>query len=228
MADAHGVPVIEDAAEAVGATYHGEWAGRFGVLGVYSFNGNKIITTSSGGMLVSDDPALIEHAQKIATQARDAAPHYQHSELGYNYRMSNVLAGIGRGQLEVLAQRVERRREIFDFYRRALVDLPGVDFMPELPGSRSNRWLTCLTLDPLQTRVSRDDVLAALAADNIEARPLWKPLHQQPLFRAAPRFGGAVADRLFNRGLCLPSGSAMTEDDLQRVVDVVRGVFPQP
>ncbi len=228
VADAHGVPVIEDAAEAVGATYHGEWAGRFGVLGVYSFNGNKIITTSSGGMLVSDDPALIEHAQKIATQARDAAPHYQHSELGYNYRMSNVLAGIGRGQLEVLAQRVERRREIFDFYRRALVDLPGVDFMPELPGSRSNRWLTCLTLDPLQTRVSRDDVLAALAADNIEARPLWKPLHQQPLFRAAPRFGGAVADRLFNRGLCLPSGSAMTEDDLQRVVDVVRGVFPQP
>lgn len=226
-ATAHGVPVIEDAAEAVGATYRGRWAGRFGVLGIYSFNGNKILTTGGGGMLVSSDPHLIERAHKLATQARDPAPHYQHSELGYNYRLSNVLAGIGRGQLLTLAQRIDRRREIFAYYRQALGDLPGVDFMPELPEGRSTRWLTCLTIDPARTGVKRDAVLAALAAGNIEARPLWKPLHQQLYYRTAGVFGGAVADRLFERGLCLPSGSAMTEADLSRVVRAVRGVFSQ-
>jgi dTDP-4-amino-4,6-dideoxygalactose transaminase len=227
VAAAHAVPVIEDAAEAVGATYRGRWAGSFGVLGVYSFNGNKILTTGGGGMLVSADPDLIERAHKLATQARDPAAHYEHSELGYNYRLSNVLAGIGRGQLVTLSERIERRRGIFEYYRQALGDLAGVDFMPELAGGRSTRWLTCLTIDPARAGVMRDLVLAALAADNIEARPLWKPLHQQPLYRTADFFGGAVADRLFQQGLCLPSGSAMTAEDLQRVVRAVRSVFPR-
>jgi pyridoxal phosphate-dependent aminotransferase EpsN len=225
VARMYGVPVVDDAAEAVGATYRGKWAGRFGAVGVYSFNGNKIITTSGGGMMVSSDAVLIERAHKLATQARDAAPHYEHSELGYNYRLSNVLAGIGRGQLQSLPQRIERRRQIFEFYRQALGGQPGVEFMPESPEGRCTRWLTCLTIDPAAAGIGRDDVLAALAADNIEARPLWKPLHEQPLYRGATRFGGQVADRLFAHGLCLPSGSAMTEDDLQRVAGVVRGVF---
>jgi pyridoxal phosphate-dependent aminotransferase EpsN len=222
----HGVPVIEDAAEAVGATYRGVWAGRFGALGVYSFNGNKILTTGGGGMIVSSDIPMIERARKLSTQARDTARHYEHSELGYNYRMSNVLAGIGRGQLQSLAARIERRREIAEFYRSALGNLPGVEFMPEPPEGRGNRWLTCMTIDPRASGVARDSILAALEADNIEARPLWKPLHQQPLYKGAPSFGGAVADRLFARGICLPSGSAMTGDDLRRVADTVRGVFP--
>jgi pyridoxal phosphate-dependent aminotransferase EpsN len=223
---AHGVPLIEDAAESVGATYRGDWAGRFGALGIYSFNGNKILTTGGGGMIVSSDTAMIEHAHKLATQARDDAPHYEHSELGYNYRMSNVLAGIGRGQLRSLAGRIERKRQIFDYYRRALGGLPGVKFMPELPEGRSTRWLTCLAIDPVASGVQRDAVLAALEADNIEARPLWKPLHRQPLYRGTPSFGGALADRLFAQGICLPSGSAMTGDDLHRVVAAVRGAFP--
>ena len=222
---AYDVPVIEDAAEAVGATYRGKWAGRFGRLGVFSFNGNKIMTTSGGGMLVSSDPALIERAKKLATQARDPAPHYEHSELGFNYRMSDVLAGIGRAQLKSLPQRIRRRRQIFDHYRRALGDLAGVGFMPELPEGRGNRWLTCLTIDPAFSDIRPAAVLAALAADDIEARPLWKPLHRQPLYAAAGSFGGSVADELFSRGICLPSGSAMTEDDLNRVVAVIRGAF---
>jgi dTDP-4-amino-4,6-dideoxygalactose transaminase len=221
----YGVPVIEDAAEAVGATYRGKWAGRFGLIGVYSFNGNKIMTTSSGGMLVSSDKALIEHAKKLATQAREPAPHYEHRELGFNYRMSNVLAGIGRGQLKSLPQRIRRRRQIFDYYRLALGDLEGVGFMPELPQASGNRWLTCMTIDPAYSDVRPQAVLAALAADDIEARPLWKPLHRQPFYSAAGRFDGSVADELFSRGLCLPSGSAMSEDDLNRVVECVRGVF---
>ena len=221
----YGIPVVEDAAEAAGATYHGRWAGSFGVCGVYSFNGNKIINTSGGGMLLSSDPALIDHARKLATQARDPAPHYEHSELGYNYRLSNVLAGIGRGQLESLPARIVRRREIFDFYHRELGGLPGVGFMPELPESRGNRWLTCLTLDPALTPVTREMVQQALEAADIEARPLWKPLHCQPLFAGAAVFGGEVAERLFARGLSLPSGSAMTEDDLRRVVRTIHGCF---
>ena len=228
VAAAHGVPVIEDAAEAVGATYRGKWAGGFGVLGIYSFNGNKILTTSGGGMILSADVALVDRAHKLATQARDLAPHYEHSELGYNYRLSNLLAGIGRGQLLSLSRRIARRREIFEIYRQALGDLPGVAFMPELPGGRATRWLTCLTIDPAVSSVSRDTVLGALEAGNIEARPLWKPLHQQPLYRGSASFGGAVADRLFERGLCLPSGSAMNEEELQRVIGVVRRAFGHP
>ncbi len=223
----YGVPVIEDAAEAAGATYRGRWAGGFGQLGIFSFNGNKIINTSGGGMLVSDDVALIEHARKLATQARDPAPHYEHSELGYNYRLSNVLAGIGRGQLQSLAARIGRRREIFAIYQRELGGLPGVEFMPEPPAGRSNRWLTCLTIDPVEAGTNRDAVLRALAADNIEGRPLWKPLHCQPLFRSTTVYGGAVAERLFATGLSLPSGSAMSDDDLGRVITAVRSVFPE-
>ena len=228
VAAVHGVPVIEDAAEAVGATYRGKWAGGFGVLGIYSFNGNKILTTSGGGMIVSSDAGLVGRAHKLATQARDNAPHYEHSELGYNYRLSNLLAGIGRGQLQSLPRRIGRRRQIFETYRQALGGLPGVAFMPELPEGRCTRWLTCLTIDPAVSGVARDAVLAALEADNIEARPLWKPLHRQPLYRGTACFGGTVADRLFDQGLCLPSGSAMTEGDLQRVVEAVRRVFGRP
>jgi len=223
----YGIPVVEDAAEAAGSTYQGQWAGGFGTCGVFSFNGNKIINTSGGGMLVSSDASLIAHARKLATQARDPAPHYEHSEMGYNYRLSNVLAGIGRGQLQSLPERIARRREIFEFYRAALGDLPGVEFMPELTQGRGNRWLTCLTIDSAVARTDRNAVLRALEAANIEARPLWKPLHRQPLFRGALCFGGAVADRLFERGLSLPSGSAMSRDDLERVITAVRGAFPQ-
>jgi dTDP-4-amino-4,6-dideoxygalactose transaminase len=224
---AYGVPVIEDAAEAAGATYRGRWAGTFGKVGVFSFNGNKILTTSGGGMIVSSNRALIDHARKLSTQAREVAAHYEHYELGYNYRMSNVLAGIGRGQLLSLGRRIETRRKIFDFYKKNLEDLPGVSFMPEPREARGNRWLTCITIDPHASGTSRDSVLRSLAADDIEARPLWKPMHRQPLFVGAPTFGGSVSERLFARGICLPSGSAMTEDDLMRVVTAVRDAFPR-
>jgi dTDP-4-amino-4,6-dideoxygalactose transaminase len=222
----HGVPLIEDAAEALGATFAGRPAGAFGRLGVFSFNGNKIITTSGGGMLVSDDANLIAHAKFLATQARDPGSHYQHSQLGFNYRLSNVLAGIGRAQLQMLPERVDSRRRIFAYYAAALQDLPGVTFMPEAPSSRSNRWLTCLTIDPAVAGVENDAVRRALEAENIEARQVWKPLHLQPVFAGCETVGGAVSERLFAQGLCLPSGSAMTEDDVQRVIKAVRGAFP--
>ena len=224
----HGVPLIEDAAEALGATFAGRPAGAFGQLAVFSFNGNKIITTSGGGMLVSADANLIARAKFLATQARDPASHYQHSQLGFNYRMSNVLAGIGRAQLQVLPERVDTRRRIFEYYAAALQDLPGVSFMPEAPSSRSNRWLTCLTIDPAKAGVDSEAVRRTLEADNIEARPVWKPLHLQPVFAGCETVGGAVSERLFTQGLCLPSGSAMTEDDVQRVIRGVRGAFPNP
>ena len=178
----HRVPMVEDAAEALGATYKGAPVGSRGVCGVFSFNGNKIITTSGGGMLVSNDKALIDKARFWATQSRDPAPHYQHSEVGFNYRMSNVLAAIGRGQLRVLADRVEARRRNFEFYQKALGDLPGIEFMPEAPWGRSTRWLTCVLVEPEKFGADRETVRLALAAENIEARPVWKPLHQQPVF----------------------------------------------
>ncbi|HEY4989403.1 MAG TPA: DegT/DnrJ/EryC1/StrS family aminotransferase, partial [Opitutaceae bacterium] len=220
------VPLIEDSAEALGATYAGRSAGSFGRMAVFSFNGNKIITTSGGGMLVSDDAALIKQARFLATQARDSGVHYQHSQLGYNYRMSNVLAGIGRGQLQVLGERVEARRRIFAYYASALQDLPGVAFMPEAALSRSNRWLTTLTIDPSSAGVDSGTVISALEAANIEARPVWKPLHLQPVFAGCEIVGGPVSEKLFALGLCLPSGSAMDESDLQRVVRTVRSAFP--
>jgi dTDP-4-amino-4,6-dideoxygalactose transaminase len=216
------VPLIEDAAEALGATYRGKAPGTFGKAGVFSFNGNKIITTSGGGMLASGDKALVDHALKLATQARDPAPHYEHSEVGYNYRLSNVLAGIGRGQLRVLEDRVAARRRNFDFYARHLGDLPGLAFMPEAPWGRHTRWLTTLTIDPVRFGADRETVRLALERDDIEARPVWKPMHLQPVFKGCEAVGGAVAEELFDRGLCLPSGSNLSEEDLRRVVRVVR------
>lgn len=221
----HDVPLIEDAAEALGATYQGESVGRFGRFGVFSFNGNKIITTSGGGMLVSKERALIERARFLASQARDEAPHYEHSTVGYNYRMSNVLAAIGRGQLRLLEDRVAARRHNFDCYRDGLGDLPGVEFMPEGSYGRSTRWLTCLTFDPARFGATRETVRQALVEENIEARPVWKPLHLQPVFSGCGRRGGAVAEDLFDRGLCLPSGSNLGDEERKRVIDIIRGQY---
>lgn len=220
----YGVPLIEDVAEALGATYRGKPPGSFGRISIYSFNGNKIITTSGGGMLVSNNPQLVAQARFLATQARDPAPHYQHSQTGYNYRLSNVLAGIGRGQLRVLGDRVAARRHNFEVYRQALGPLPGLGFMPEAPYGQSTRWLTCLTLEPDKFGADREQVRLALAAQQIEARPVWKPLHLQPLFANCERFGGAIAEDLFTRGLCLPSGSSLSVADLERVIAVIRSL----
>jgi pyridoxal phosphate-dependent aminotransferase EpsN len=219
-----GVPLVEDAAEALGATYRGRSPGVFGRAGVFSFNGNKIITTSGGGMLVSDDRGLIEHARKIATQARDVAPHYQHSEVGYNYRLSNILAAIGVAQLEVLEERVRTRRANFEYYRSEIGHLPGIELMPEAPWGRHTRWLTCLTIDPDEFGASADTVRRVLASRGIEARPLWKPMHLQPVFSQYERVGGAVAEDLFRHGICLPSGSSLTRAELDRVVETVHEV----
>ncbi|QDG51671.1 pyridoxal phosphate-dependent aminotransferase [Persicimonas caeni] len=216
------VALIEDAAEALGASYKGRAPGTFGQSGIFSFNGNKIITTSGGGMLVSDDKALIDHARKLSTQARDPAPHYQHSEIGYNYRMSNVLAGIGRGQLRVLRKRVEARRATFDYYREHLGDLPGIEFQPEADWGTHSRWLTVLTIEPDAFGASREDVRLALEAENIEARPVWKPMHMQPVFADCEMIGGSVSEELFDKGLCLPSGSTLTRADQNRIIAVVR------
>ena len=215
------VPLIEDAAEALGAAYRGRSVGTFGRLGTFSFNGNKIITTSGGGMLVSNEEALIRRTRFLATQARDPAPHYEHSVIGYNYRLSNVLAGIGRGQLRVLDQRVEEKRRIFEFYRHALADEPGIEFMPEAPYGRATRWLTCILVDPEKFGADREDVRQHLDRNNIEARPLWKPMHLQPVFAGCRCRGGAVAEGLFARGLCLPSGTNLTPEDLARVAQAV-------
>jgi dTDP-4-amino-4,6-dideoxygalactose transaminase len=224
----HGIPLVEDAAEALGATYRGRAPGTFGQAGVFSFNGNKIITTSGGGMLVAQSGELAAHARKLATQARDPAPHYEHSEVGYNYRLSNVLAAIGRGQLAVLPERVAARRANFAYYARALGGLPGVQLQPEAPWGTHSRWLTCLTLDPAAFGADRERVRLALEAENIEARPLWKPMHLQPVFAGLPCHGGGVAADLFERGLCLPSGSSLTEADLARVARAVRRAGGHP
>ena len=220
------IPIVEDAAEALGASYGGQKMGSFGKIGVLSFNGNKIITTSGGGALLSDDESLVQKARFLATQARDAAPHYQHSEIGYNYRMSNICAGIGRGQMEVIDARVAARRANFDFYQRNLGHIDGLVFQPQAEGSFSNRWLSCFTLDATQAGgVGRESIRLALEAQNIESRPLWKPMHLQPIFADAPFFGGRVCEQLFENGLCLPSGSNLEVSDLQRVVDGIQAVF---
>lgn len=215
------IALIEDAAEALGAKYKGKAPGIFGLAGFYSFNGNKIITTSGGGMIVSENKELIDKVKFWATQARDAAPHYEHSEVGYNYRMSNILAAIGRGQLRVLQDRVARKREIFQQYQSRLQLLPGVGFMPEPDFAYSTRWLTCMTVDPSLAGFGRDRLLHVLAENNIEARPTWKPMHLQPLFKENQAVGGRVSEDLFEKGICLPSGTAMTESDLERVLDII-------
>lgn len=218
ICEPHGIPLLVDAAEAVGATWRGRHAGRDATAAAFSFNGNKIITTSGGGMLASHDEAMIAHARKLATQSRDPAPHYQHSEIGYNYRMSNIVAAIGCGQLQVLDEHVDRRRAIFETYRRELGDCPGVSFMPEPPDCRSTRWLSVMLLEPGTARRTPDELRQILEARNIEARPVWKPMHLQPVFEGVRMHGGAFCERLFATGLCLPSGSAMTATDLDRVI----------
>jgi dTDP-4-amino-4,6-dideoxygalactose transaminase len=218
------VPLIEDAAEALGADYKGRAAGTMGRVGIFSFNGNKIMTTSGGGMLVSDDRGLIERARKLAQQAREPAPHYQHETIGYNYRLSNILAGIGRGQLKAVDARVRRKREINAEYRQMLEKVPGVQFMPEAPWGRPTHWLTCITVDPEEFGVDRERLRLALEAENIESRPLWKPMHLQPVFSRSEVVGGGVSEGLFENGLCLPSGPAMRSEDLERVVGVIRAL----
>ena len=226
IAGRYGVPVIEDAAEALGATYHGQKCGSFSRFGILSFNGNKIITTSGGGALLGNDEALIQKSRFLATQARDPAPHYQHSHIGYNYRLSNVLAGIGRGQMEVLPERIAQRRANFERYKAYFQQWNdrGYDirFQEEQEGMFSNRWLTCILVDPAANGgLTRETIRLALEADNIEARPLWKPMHLQPVFSGAPYFGGLTAEHLFDIGLCLPSGSNLTEGDFQRIFSVL-------
>jgi len=226
ICDEYGVPVLEDAAESLGAFYKGEPSGTFGKYGIFSFNGNKIITTSGGGMLVSNDTEGLEKARFWATQAKDPASYYQHSEMGYNYRMSSILAAIGRGQLRVLGDRVKRRREIFDAYKSELGSIPGVGFMPEAEFGKSNRWLTVMTLDPEIIKKSPFELVDYLEEENIESRPVWKPMHMQPLFQGKKYYSHeenrSISDILFKTGICLPSGTAMTERDLERVIDAIR------
>jgi dTDP-4-amino-4,6-dideoxygalactose transaminase len=225
----YGVPVLEDAAESLGASYKNKSSGTFGRVAVYSFNGNKIITTSGGGMLVADDPDLVARARKLSTQAREAAPHYEHVEPGFNYRMSNVLAGIGRGQLKVLKQRVAQRRCVFERYAHALEDLREIAWMPEPPNFHSTRWLTCFTLLGPDANARCRHVMKALERHLIEARPVWKPMHLQPLFQSSPYFAHEVnqdvSAGLFDAGICLPSGSNLSEEQQDRVMDHLRHVL---
>jgi dTDP-4-amino-4,6-dideoxygalactose transaminase len=226
IAGRYGIPVIEDAAEALGSEYMGKRVGNNTVFGILSFNGNKIITTSGGGALLSDDEALIKRARFLATQARDPAPHYQHSTIGYNYRMSNIVAGIGRGQLEVLDERVRQRRAVNAWYRGLLKDVPGVSLQTEPSGDfYSNYWLTCIIIDPEKSGTDRERLRKAFEAENIEARPLWKPMHLQPVFEGCPAYVNGTSEALFNKGLCLPSGSNLTGSEMSRIEEVLRREF---
>jgi dTDP-4-amino-4,6-dideoxygalactose transaminase len=222
IAGKYKIPVIEDAAEAIGATYNGKAMGTFGEIGIYSFNGNKIITTSGGGAMVSNDPEYIKTATFLATQARDDAPHYQHSQIGYNYRMSNIVAGIGRGQMEVLNDRVEARRKVFEFYKKGISQFKDITFVEEPQGFYANRWLTTILTDSFETR---EKIRLALEKENIDSRPLWKPMHLQPVFKEFPAYVDGTSEELFEKGLCLPSGSNLTTEDLKRVVDGIKGVL---
>jgi dTDP-4-amino-4,6-dideoxygalactose transaminase len=223
IAEKYEVPVIEDAAEALGSSINGKKCGTFGAMAVLSFNGNKIITTSGGGALVSENEAFIKKATFLATQARDPAPHYQHSHIGYNYRMSNISAGIGRGQMEVLPERIEQRRKNFSFYQKELKPFVGITLVNEPAGFFSNRWLTTILVDPEKTNgITREDIRLALEKENIESRPLWKPMHLQPVFQSFPYYGKNVAENLFENGLCLPSGSNLTAQQLERVLNVFK------
>lgn len=221
------VPVVEDAAEALGSKYNGQALGTFGNFSILSFNGNKIITTSGGGALVSARKEWIKQARFLATQARDAAPHYQHSHIGYNYRMSNVCAGIGRGQMEVLGQRVEQRRANYEFYKNAFAGIPSIRFGEEPTEAYfSNRWLSTVLIEESgEEKVDREAIRVALEEENIESRPLWKPMHLQPVFAEAPFYGDGTSEGLFKKGLCLPSGSNITNDELQRVVTTAKSCY---
>ena len=224
VANRYKIPVLEDSAEALGSEYKGRKCGTFGEYAALSFNGNKIITTSGGGALVCPNEERAKRALFYATQAREQAPHYQHEKIGYNYRMSNICAGIGRGQMFVLDEHIARRREIHDLYVKLLAGVKGVKVMcqPEGGDFNSNYWLTCITVDPEEAGFTREDVRLALDADNIESRPLWKPMHLQPVFKDAPFYGNGTSERLFEIGLCLPSGPTLTDEDIERVTKVVR------
>lgn len=222
VASKYEVPVIEDAAEAIGSTYKGKAMGTFGEIGIYSFNGNKIITTSGGGAMVSNNQEYCNKATFLATQARDAAPHYQHSNIGYNYRMSNIVAGIGRGQMEVLDKRVEARRGNYSFYKNELSSIDDIAFIDELEGFYSNRWLTTILTHNFETR---EKIRLTLENENIESRPLWKPMHLQPIFEQYPKYVNGVSEDLFDRGLCLPSGSNLTQDQKEKVVTTINTIF---
>lgn len=226
IAQKYQIPVIEDAAEALGSTYKGRACGTFGRFGILSFNGNKIITTSGGGALVCHTQEDKDQAVFLSTQARDNAPHYQHSHIGYNYRMSNIVAGIGRGQMEVLNDRVEARRKMHDFYVEIFKDIDGVDVFSEpTEDFYSNHWLSAIVVDENVTGKNREDLRLAFLEDNIESRPLWKPMHMQPVFENAPYYGTDVAEKLFDNGLCLPSGSNLSDDDRSRIGEVIKQVF---
>ena len=227
ISEKYEIPIIEDAAEALGSMYYGEKAGSFGDISILSFNGNKIITTSGGGALLSHNKEIVEKARFLSTQARDDAPHYQHSQIGYNYRMSNILAGVGRGQLEVIDERVKVRREIFDFYKHIFSNINGIVFHNEPDNNFfSNRWLTTILLDSkLCNGINREDLRLRLNEFNIESRPLWKPMHLQPVFIKYPSYLNGVSENLFNNGLCLPSGSAMTKYDLNRIEKAIHEIF---
>ncbi|PEJ58713.1 pyridoxal phosphate-dependent aminotransferase [Bacillus sp. AFS002410] len=231
LCNQYDVPLVEDAAESLGSTYKGKASGTFGRFGIYSFNGNKIITTSGGGALISDNIDAIQKARFLATQARDQAPYYQHSVSGYNYRMSNILAGVGRAQLQVLNDRVTKRRIIFDQYYKELSGVPGIKFMPELENTRSNRWLTTLTINEMETGISASKLIEILNENNIEARHVWKPLHLQPLFKKNLYYSHSensnVAEFLFQTGLCLPSGSNLSEVEQNRVVNCLKSEIDQ-
>lgn len=218
----HNVPLIEDAAESLGTTYKGTYTGTLGAYGVFSFNGNKIITTSGGGMLVSDNKDRIEKVVFWSTQSKDSARHYQHSELGYNYRMSNISAGIGRGQLKVLDERVAKKRYIFDFYKKMLGSLPDVEFMPVNAWNKPNCWLTCLTLNGSARPLV---IMDALEKENIESRPVWKPMHMQPFYKGYDFFGEGISEKIFENGICLPSDTKMTDEDLDRICNVITGAI---
>ncbi|MBN1386923.1 MAG: aminotransferase class I/II-fold pyridoxal phosphate-dependent enzyme [Bacteroidales bacterium] len=222
IADRYEIPVIEDAAEALGSRYENKHVGSIGIMAVLSFNGNKIITTSGGGALISNDKELIEKARFLSTQARDKAPYYQHSQVGYNYRMSNVLAGIGRGQMEAINMRVQQRRDNYEFYFQNLKGIPGISFLEE-PSDKfySNRWLTTILIDPSEAGISCWDLQDECKKENIETRPLWKPMHMQPVFSSCPSYVNGVSSELFNQGLCLPSGSNMTDEDRGRILEVI-------
>jgi len=222
IAGRYEIPVIEDAAEALGSKFRGIQVGTFGKMGVLSFNGNKIITTSGGGALISNYKELIDRARFLATQARDKAPHYQHSQIGYNYRMSNVLAGIGLGQMEVLDKRINARRNNYLFYKKHLIKFEEISFLDEPDSSYfSNFWLTTILIDPFKTRITREDLQTALENENIESRPLWKPMHLQPVFSNCPAYVNGVSEELFKKGICLPSGSNLTDDDRKKILAVI-------
>ncbi len=226
VAEEFDIPMIEDAAEALGSKYKDRSLGTFAILGTLSFNGNKIITTSGGGALISDEKDLIDKARFLSTQARDEAPHYQHSEIGYNYRMSNIVAGIGRGQMKVLPKRISQRRANFMFYKSKLGDIAGIKFHSEPEGMFSNRWLTTITVNPEKTGgITREDIRLRLQEKNIEARPLWKPMHLQPVYESFPYYGNGVSDELFEKGLCLPSGSNLSDADRERILNAFLSVL---